>query len=114
MYFFLLMIRRPPRSTRTDTLFPHTTLFRSAGNHLSAAAADQGNSVATGMHRVAVRAGAVDGSGCATGWRHGCATRQPAGLPAAAGALDAGNPVDRVAGVVDPEDRKSTRLNSSH
>src|SRR3546814_19966441 len=29
MVFFLLMIRRPPRSTRTDTLFPYTTLFRS-------------------------------------------------------------------------------------
>src|SRR3546814_16239021 len=28
-YIFLLMIRRPPRSTRTDTLFPYTTLFRS-------------------------------------------------------------------------------------
>src|SRR3546814_11055128 len=27
--FFFLMIRRPPRSTRTDTLFPYTTLFRS-------------------------------------------------------------------------------------
>src|SRR3546814_16454967 len=27
--FFFLMIRRPPRSTRTDTLFPDTTLFRS-------------------------------------------------------------------------------------
>src|SRR3546814_6247469 len=27
--FFLLMMRRPPRSTRTDTLFPYTTLFRS-------------------------------------------------------------------------------------
>src|SRR3546814_12864667 len=26
------MIRRPPRSTRTDTLFPYTTLFRSAGH----------------------------------------------------------------------------------
>src|SRR3546814_20477028 len=25
------MIRRPPRSTRTDTLFPYTTLFRSSG-----------------------------------------------------------------------------------
>src|SRR3546814_10387989 len=36
---FFLMIRRPPRSTRTDTLFPYTTLFRSVdrlllGNHL--------------------------------------------------------------------------------
>src|SRR3546814_2889862 len=29
MIIFLLMIRRPPRSTRTDTLFPYTTLFRS-------------------------------------------------------------------------------------
>src|SRR3546814_12674463 len=30
LLFFFLMIRRPPRSTRTDTLFPYTTLFRSA------------------------------------------------------------------------------------
>src|SRR3546814_3588788 len=29
MFVFFLMIRRPPRSTRTDTLFPYTTLFRS-------------------------------------------------------------------------------------
>src|SRR3546814_6404506 len=29
MCCFFLMIRRPPRSTRTDTLFPYTTLFRS-------------------------------------------------------------------------------------
>src|SRR3546814_16838140 len=29
IYFLFLMIRRPPRSTRTDTLFPYTTLFRS-------------------------------------------------------------------------------------
>src|SRR3546814_17420891 len=28
---FFLMIRRPPRSTRTDTLVPYTTLFRSLG-----------------------------------------------------------------------------------
>src|SRR3546814_20031973 len=28
-FFFCLMIRRPPKSTRTDTLFPYTTLFRS-------------------------------------------------------------------------------------
>src|SRR3546814_7661083 len=33
MLFFFLMIRRPPRSTRTDTLFPYTTLFRSAGRN---------------------------------------------------------------------------------
>src|SRR3546814_11273672 len=31
------MIRRPPKSTRTDTLFPYTTLFRSNGTRLIAA-----------------------------------------------------------------------------
>src|SRR3546814_18326870 len=35
--YFFLMVRRPPRSTRTDTLFPYTTLFRS----LARAAADR-------------------------------------------------------------------------
>src|SRR3546814_13415444 len=29
VFVFFLMIRRPPRATRTDTLFPYTTLFRS-------------------------------------------------------------------------------------
>src|SRR3546814_12288741 len=33
-FFFFLMIRRPPRSTRTDTLFPYTTLFRSLTGHV--------------------------------------------------------------------------------
>src|SRR3546814_15143787 len=32
-YVFFLMIRRPPRSTRTDTLFPYTTLFRSLATY---------------------------------------------------------------------------------
>src|SRR3546814_4539147 len=36
--FFFLMIRRPPRSTRTDTLFPYTTLFRSACTATSSSA----------------------------------------------------------------------------
>src|SRR3546814_2532562 len=36
------MIRRPPRSTRTDTLFPYTTLFRSVGPDLQQALADSG------------------------------------------------------------------------
>src|SRR3546814_2600341 len=34
------MIRRPPRSTRTDTLFPYTTLFRSDGYQSASTAAD--------------------------------------------------------------------------
>src|SRR3546814_18872969 len=57
--FFLLMNRRPPRSTRTDTLLPYTTLFRSRGNpqHKSGelgfpaslrSAARRGRQVATG------------------------------------------------------------------
>src|SRR3546814_4466755 len=35
------MIRRPPRSTRTDTLFPHTTLFRSEHHDMCAGDASQ-------------------------------------------------------------------------
>src|SRR3546814_20405882 len=38
--FFFLMIRRPPRSTRTDTLFPYTTLFRSRAGDAVAASAE--------------------------------------------------------------------------
>src|SRR3546814_6030355 len=37
----LLMIRLPPRSTRTDTLFPYTTLFRSPGCSASGHAGGQ-------------------------------------------------------------------------
>src|SRR3546814_3868739 len=40
---FFLMIRRPPRSTRTDTLFPYTTLFRSGCHALGARPACQGD-----------------------------------------------------------------------
>src|SRR3546814_1388409 len=36
-WLFFLMIRRPPRSTRTDTLFPYTTLFRSDAGRASVA-----------------------------------------------------------------------------
>src|SRR3546814_13021631 len=39
--FFFLMIRRPPRSTRTDTLFPYTTLFRSKQAWRTAAEEDR-------------------------------------------------------------------------
>src|SRR3546814_6082781 len=50
------MIRRPPRSTRTDTLFPYTTLFRSAGTAAHATDAscprerDSANPAAHGRH----------------------------------------------------------------
>src|SRR3546814_7435442 len=45
--FFFLMIRRPPRSTRTDTLFPYTTLFRSP----QAASARAGSDCRRRAHR---------------------------------------------------------------
>src|SRR3546814_15662644 len=38
LVLFFLMLRRPPRSTRTDTLFPYTTLFRSTQHHGGTAA----------------------------------------------------------------------------
>src|SRR3546814_13833808 len=40
--FFFFMLRRPPRSTRTDTLFPYTTLFRSLRAGLQGAAGERG------------------------------------------------------------------------
>src|SRR3546814_12755387 len=45
---FFLMIRRPPRSTRTDTLFPYTTLFRSALLFAAEADRQQRRQLATG------------------------------------------------------------------
>src|SRR3546814_4799553 len=45
------MLRRPPRSTRTDTLFPYTTLFRSyRGHHRGVAAMGAGLPVAAERH----------------------------------------------------------------
>src|SRR3546814_6406889 len=55
------MIRRPPRSTRTDTLFPYTTLFRSAAE--IAGAADRARISEAAGHAaaiVAVERGALD------------------------------------------------------
>src|SRR3546814_5680109 len=47
------MIRRPPRSTRTDTLFPYTTLFRSRGDAAGA------RRRAAGLHRGDGKSGAA-------------------------------------------------------
>src|SRR3546814_4636216 len=49
------MIRRPPRSTRTDTLYPYTTLFRSLRQ---SSFAYQGNPVVTPKHFVSALAAA--------------------------------------------------------
>src|SRR3546814_20343698 len=50
MFFFCLMIRRPPRSTRADTLFPYTTLFRSVVG-LDVATVAQGRQRREGVRR---------------------------------------------------------------
>src|SRR3546814_11062963 len=57
MFVFFLMRRRPPRSTRTDTLFPYTTLFRSLRAPYAGRPADEGGD------RRPMRAGAGSASG---------------------------------------------------
>src|SRR3546814_19014967 len=61
------MIRRPPRSTRTDTLFPYTTLFRSQGEHCGTnlgvgrcGHAERGIELLTGAEHVELVAGRID------------------------------------------------------
>src|SRR3546814_18477955 len=78
------MIRRPPRSTRTDTLFPYTTLFRSAptrpasreARKISAAApAASAGERAKPAHRHARRSGRAREGSAAQRWLlldHGC------------------------------------------
>src|SRR3546814_17051550 len=90
---FFLMIRRPPRSTRTDTLFPYTTLFRStlATFRHTAPAPRKTLSLhrTTGAEPYLLR---VDGT-------------EAMRLTGAAEAIGA---------IFQQLDRKSTRLNSSH
>src|SRR2546422_6808494 len=56
MFFFFLMIRRPPRST----LFPYTTLFRSLADHRLAHTADVGRRVVAQQTRIGPHAGLVE------------------------------------------------------
>src|SRR3546814_2680579 len=101
------MIRRPPRSTRTDTLFPYTTLFRSL--RLGRRGDDRGHvadleifRLVAGDQQVAhLLLGGVDLSnilGLDCDGLHISLTEQP----------------ERAGGQRHIEDRKSTRLNSSH
>src|SRR3546814_15085635 len=95
-YFFVfLMILRPPRSTRTDTLFPYTTLFRSPDPFRTMS--ERGRSptdLPLALNDVFIRETTVPQS-----IPHRSATEcDPAATVAAADRLD----------------RKSTRLNSSH
>src|SRR3546814_4597059 len=105
------MIRRPPRSTRTDTLFPYTTLFRSPGE---GAAADEENILGVNLDEFLLRI-------FAAALRCDIRNRsfddfQQRLLNAFAGniASDRGA-VALARDLIDlVEDRKSTRLNSSH
>src|SRR3546814_18564676 len=117
-FLFFLMIRRPPRSTRTDTLFPYTTLFRS-------------ETLATGTTPEAVR---ISGRLWLTRkewkrsvgpiWRGGVIGFVLGVLPGAGGTISAilsymtekrlsKHPEEFGNGAIEGVDRKSTRLNSS-
>src|SRR3546814_20952681 len=101
------MIRRPPRSTRTDTLFPYTTLFRSSNKRWTSQTRGRHNRVrclflllvATILTAPAALAGAIG----AVEVGEGEGTVRFDGLVAGASATSTA-----------PIDRKSTRLNSSH
>src|SRR3546814_13170520 len=99
------MIRRPPRSTRTDTLFPYTTLFRSGGGP------DRIDDL-----EVADRDGPDDGlCGRLRGMKPAQGTDGAQQRCRKCGSSDAHfTPPVVVAGGPLPTDRKSTRLNSSH
>src|SRR3546814_18065067 len=97
---FFLMIRRTPRSTRADTLFPYTTLFRSdeLRQHHGFDRVEIGQQVMELIDEADVVA------------PHGRAL-----VLAKPGRVDSGD-LDSTAeaSFQQPEDRKSTRLNSSH
>src|SRR3546814_11661559 len=103
-YIFFLMIRRPPRSTLTDTLFPYTTLFRS---HLDLAA--EGPAEYLELHVAEAGAGGRCGADRAVVFHKQVAAVGLADLGhvALVGA-DLGERLQLL------RDRKSTRLNSSH
>src|SRR3546814_13264668 len=97
------MIRPPPRSTRTDTLFPYTTLFRSICRIIGLQALNGlGREL---LAQLAIVAATVCYAGAAIFGR-GFKGLDPM-LPAAGSMLSG-------AALLVPADRKSTRLNSSH
>src|SRR3546814_11575699 len=100
------MIRRPPRSTRIDTLFPYTTLFRSAGHRLILHFDDSfgREAVEAGAHRSAI--GAQHADLYIVARLH--VVRQHEGADHMVHVV-AGGAIEGEAG-----DRKSKRLNSSH
>src|SRR3546814_5398374 len=101
------MIRRPPRSTRTDTLFPYTTLFRNVRTIVSKNGGNLGasGSVSHGFDRM----GLITYPASA-----GSADRMfEAALEAGAEDVQSTEEGHEIWTAVDSLDRKSTRLNSS-
>src|SRR3546814_1466941 len=104
------MMRRPPRSTRTDTLFPYTTLFRSPGGLFLRIA--EGDDTADACGVVAVAAARCRCGGTASG---GTAAARPAAGPCERHRIGSAGRHART-GATDHRgklrsDRKSTRLN---
>src|SRR3546814_1778279 len=110
--FFFLMIRRPPRSTRTDTLFPYTTLFRSwAADSISN---NNGRmTVADGATRQAIL-GLRNDPNVASLMAAEHASDNKAALESALGRPVTGTDLYMAHFLGLGGDRKSTRLNSSH
>src|SRR3546814_7954843 len=110
------MLRRPPRSTRTDTLFPYTTLFRSDLEALVAAASEAGlytNLITAGVLLSRERLAAL----AAAGLDHVQLSFQDSEAAGCdrIGGYRGGFEKKRAAARWTVElDRKSTRLNSSH
>src|SRR3546814_19933679 len=105
--FFFLMIRRPPRSTRTDTLFPYTTLFRSNGRFCSAATSFKDVLTLNPSNERAALSLALTQIALGNSYQ---ATAQLDGLTETAKPGDIG----LAYALAGQPDRKSTRLNSSH
>src|SRR3546814_15150054 len=101
-FFFFLMIRRPPRSTRTATLFPYTTLFRSGPSMVHSPHPQPAGRRLAGLEDHVFGCSCPSSAGWA--WR----SRWPA-VRGTFGDMDVADEPTRTY-----LDRKSTRLNSSH
>src|SRR3546814_6245446 len=116
------MIRRPRRSTRTDTLFPYTTLFRSGQPNTGATPEEQARQRAVQEHEAAIASRLFLGgqSGTAPVGQGSAASSPLAGLDFAALNAAAAPPTPEPPDGPNMQrskqelDRKSTRLNSSH
>src|SRR3546814_10707649 len=118
------MIRRPPRSTRTDTLFPYTTLFRSRalvqtdGDIVRLAPGDPEKVGHAAVGRLVLDGDVIlpaDGGTINERRKLALNGHVSVAVAIAPGGRLIGTPEIRLQGVpVEEEDRKSTRLNSSH